>query len=340
MKILITGVNGFLGEELSKFFLTKKNFKIIGSDISPKKNTKFSFIKCDLTKDFEILENNIKEIKPDAIIHCAAKIFEERNKQKIWELNYYSTKKLYDLSKKYKVKKFIFISTFSIFEKNYNYFVSENEKPSCINEYGKSKVASENYIKKNVKNTKYYILRCPIIMSKNRGYRISILSDLIKDNFNIPIIGNGKNKISFVHSNDIAHAIYLILKKNIKSNIFNVCSDDKISFYDLINGVIKKSKSKSKIIKINKSLGNFIFDITVKMNLIPCTSYHKKIFNFSILLNNSKLKKITGWKPKFSSTQMFYENLKSNKISHENSFSKGKAKEGIIFLIKYFFLIF
>ena len=37
---------------------------------------------------------------------------------------------------------------------------------------------------------------------------------------------------------------------------------------------------------------------------------------------------------------MFYENLKSNKISHENSFSKGKAKEGIIFLIKYFFLYF
>ena len=183
MKILITGVNGFLGEELSKFFLTKKNFKIIGSDISPKKNTKFSFIKCDLTKDFEILENNIKEIKPDAIIHCAAKIFEERNKQKIWELNYYSTKKLYDLSKKYKkVKKFIFISTFFIFEKNYNYFVSENEKPSCINEYGKSKVASENYIKKR-KKYKILYLKCPIIMSKK--YRISILSDLIKDNFNI-----------------------------------------------------------------------------------------------------------------------------------------------------------
>ena len=76
------------------------------------------------------------------------------------------------------------------------------------------------------------------------------------------------------------------------------------------------------------------------MRLLPCTSYHKKIFNFSIVLNNSKLKKFTGWKPKFSSTQMFYENLKSEKKSHENSFSKGKAKEGIIFLIKYFFLIF
>ena len=86
-------------------------------------------------------------------------------------------------------------------------------------------------------------------MSKNRGYRISILSDLIKDNFNIPIIGNGKNKISFVHSNDIAHAIYLILKKNIKSNIFNVCSDDKISFYDLINGVIKKVNQNQKLSK-------------------------------------------------------------------------------------------
>lgn len=340
MKILITGVNGFLGEEIAKFFLSKKKFLVFGSDISSKKNSKFSFINCDLTKSFEILENEIQKIKPDIIVHCAAKIFEETNKKKIWELNYYSTKKLYELSKKCKVKKFIFISTFSIFEKNYNYFVNENEKPSCINEYGKSKVASENYIRKNVKNIKYYILRCPIIMSKNRGYRISILSDLIKDNFNIPIIGNGKNKISFVHSKDISQAIYLILKKNIKSGVFNICSDDKLSFYELISDVIKKSKSKSKIVKINRFLGNFAFDIAVKLKLLPCTPYHKKIFNFSIILDNSKLKKITGWKPKFSSTQMFYENLKSKKKSHENSFSKGKAKEGIIYIIKYLFLIF
>ena len=32
-------------------------------------------------------------------------------------------------------------------------------------------------------------------------------------------------------------------------------------------------------------------------------------------------------KPKFSSTQMFYENLKSEKKSHENSLVKVKQKE-------------
>ncbi len=37
---------------------------------------------------------------------------------------------------------------------------------------------------------------------------------------------------------------------------------------------------------------------------------------------------------------MFYENLKSINKSHENSFSKGKAKEGIIYVIKYIFLLF
>ena len=44
MKILITGVNGFLGEEIAEFFLSKKNFTIFGTDISSKKNDKFSFI--------------------------------------------------------------------------------------------------------------------------------------------------------------------------------------------------------------------------------------------------------------------------------------------------------
>ena len=37
-----------------------------------------------------------------------------------------------------------------------------------------------------------------------------------------------------------------------------------------------------------KVIGNFMFDLVTFFRLVPWTSYHKKIFNYSILLNTNK----------------------------------------------------
>ena len=85
MKILVTGVAGFIGFNLSKFLLDKK-FKVIGLDninnyysIDLKKNRlkqlkqvkNFKFYKIDL-RDIKKLDNIFKKHKFDAIFHFAA----------------------------------------------------------------------------------------------------------------------------------------------------------------------------------------------------------------------------------------------------------------------------
>ena len=63
MNILITGVNGFLGREISKYLFDKK-YNIIG--ISLENNylgdEKIRYIKADISKNnfLEILEENLK----------------------------------------------------------------------------------------------------------------------------------------------------------------------------------------------------------------------------------------------------------------------------------------
>ena len=80
-----------------------------------------------------------------------------------------------------------------------------------------------------------------------------------------------------------------------------------------------------------------MFDIATLLRLVPYTSYHKKIFNYSILLDTKKIKKLLNWKPTYSIEKMFEENYRhcfKNESSNPDSFSKKKANEGLIKIIK------
>lgn len=135
-KILITGSNGLIGYELSKFFSKKKNF-VIGIDNNFRK--KFfgnsgdtSAIKKKLIKNFKNyihfnvdirnkkkIEKIFKYYRPDAIIHCAAQPSHDYA-SKIpfdnFEINANATLNLLEFTKKYCLKSpFIFLSTNKVY---------------------------------------------------------------------------------------------------------------------------------------------------------------------------------------------------------------------------------
>ena len=84
-------------------------------------------------------------------------------------------------------------------------------------------------------------------------------------------------------------------------------------------------------------MGNLLFSVVTFLRLVPYTSYHKKIFNYSILLNTKKIKDKLNWKPTYNNEKMFEENYEycfKNNDSNQESFSKKKANEGLINLLK------
>ena len=337
MKFLITGVSGFVGEELVYFLQKNPKYSILGIDKNEELFTqKIIFRKCNLISEKSKLNDIFNEFKPDVVIHCAAKILDTYDRNLVWKTNYYATKDLIEICCVHRVKKFIFISTFSIFQKNYEKPIDENEKPSFKTVYGETKYLTERMLLKSNFTGDIYILRCPIILGKKRSYRFGILFGLIKDNYNIPLIGKCKNKISFVHVTDVCRAIENCLQYTGK-HIFNVAADDQEEFQHILRRLIKKVNSKSKLVHFNKTIGNLIFDLVTFLRLIPYTSYHKKIFNYSILLDTTKIKKTLNWHPIYSIEKMFEENYVysfQNTNPNPDSFSKKKAKEGLIKILK------
>ena len=78
MKVLVTGVAGQLGHDVMNE-LAKRGHEGIGSDLAAEYSgiadgsavTKMPYVSMDIT-DAAAVETVLQEIKPDAVVHCAA----------------------------------------------------------------------------------------------------------------------------------------------------------------------------------------------------------------------------------------------------------------------------
>jgi UDP-glucose 4-epimerase len=339
-KILITGSCGFLGEELVNYF--SKNNKILALD----KETPISFdgnlknidkFICDI-RDKKKLKEIFKENKIDIIIHCAAEILDEKDPNEIWKTNYNGTKNLLDFAEIFSVSKFIFTSTFSIFEKNYDSPIDEKEQSSAIVDYGKSKYAAENLILSHTYAGDVIIFRCPVIIGKKRLDKLALLFEMVRHKTNIWLIGNGSNKIHFIYSKDLIHAINLSL--NLKGkNLFNIGSDNVNSISEVFQKLLNHANSNKKIKHFPKFLGLFTLKIFNFLHLVSLGPYHQRMLVSNCVLNTDRIKKKIDWLPKYTNEQMLIEcydyYLLTLKKKKENSSSKKLPNLLVIKLLKY-----
>ncbi len=151
MRILITGVNGFLGQHLH-FYLTKRGHTVFGAGRGVcrlREDIGKQYQSLDLT-DAVAVATVVNNIQPDIIIHTAAisKPDEcETNRPHCLLHNVEATKHLLNAhaATKANEKLFIFTSTDFIFGENGPH--NEDDIPSPLNFYGGSKLLAEEAVK-------------------------------------------------------------------------------------------------------------------------------------------------------------------------------------------------
>ena len=70
MRVFVTGVAGQLGHDVVNELISR-GYEAVGSDILPEYDLSVRYVSLDIT-DRAAVEQTIEEIKPDAIVHCAA----------------------------------------------------------------------------------------------------------------------------------------------------------------------------------------------------------------------------------------------------------------------------
>lgn len=290
MKILITGVHGFVGSNLVEAL--KKEHTIYGLDIiSPVKDgVRFTF-----SWDFLDKEGEIPEV--DAIIHLAGKAHDTKNKsaaEVYFKVNTDLTKKIFDwFLKQPKCKKFVFFSTAKAAADRVEGILTEDVVPSPVGPYGESKIAAEKYILEHMPTDKQvYIFRpCMIHGPGNKG-NLNLLYNVVKKGIPWPL-GAFENRRTFTSVENICFAVNGVLTKDVPSGIYNMGDDEALSTNELIEEICKSLGKKSHIWKLPKGLMNGVAKVGGWLHL-PLNPERLRKLTENYVSSNAKIKKALG----------------------------------------------
>ena len=162
MKILVTGVGGQLGHDVVNE-LQKRGHEAIGSDLA------VGDLLLDLT-DRDAVLSAITDIRPDAVIHCAAwtavdAAEDEENCDKVFAINAGGTQNIADACKKIG-SKMMYISTDYVFNgQGTTPWQADCKDYAPLNVYGRSKLDGELAVANTV--DRHFIVRIAWVFGKN-----------------------------------------------------------------------------------------------------------------------------------------------------------------------------
>jgi len=157
---LLTGGAGYIGTHIADEFISNgKSVVIVDSlyqglesritFLRAKHGVEIPFIKCDI-RDYNEIENAIREYKIDGIVHTAAlkAVGESMEKpDEYFQVNLDSTKELIEIAKRNGVKKFIFSSTAAVYGSPDSMEPCKEDGPKApISPYGDSKYQAESSV--------------------------------------------------------------------------------------------------------------------------------------------------------------------------------------------------
>jgi len=296
MKILITGINGFVGSNLIKAF--RNNYTLYGIDIVP--DVQDGVVSVDSWNELNLAPDI------DVIIHLAGKAHDTKNtsaEQDYFDVNVGLTKKIYDHFLKSGAKKFIFFSSVkAVADTVEGDGLTEETIPAPQTHYGKSKLEAERYIlSQSVPgDKKVYILRpCMIHGPGNKG-NLNLLYTLVKKWIPYPL-GAFENRRSFLSINNLVFILEHLLKTDnstfdirhsifdIPSGTYHLADDEPLSTNQIIALMATSLSRKERIWNINPKLISGFARLGDKIN-IPFNSERLKKLTESYVVSNKKIK--------------------------------------------------
>ena len=312
MKILITGVHGFVGSNLVEAL--KDEYTIYGLDIIShvKDGVRYTFSWDFLDKPGEIPE-------VDAIIHLAGKAHDTKNQSAAdvyFNVNTGLTQKIFDwFLAQPKCKKFVFFSTAKAAADKVEGVLTEDVEPAPVGPYGESKIAAENYIISKFQDSGFkfqdmkpetgdsplkpetlakqvYIFRpCMIHGPGNKG-NLNLLYNVVRKGIPWPL-GAFENRRTFTSVENICFAVNGVLTKDVPSGIYNMGDDEALSTNELIEEICKSLGKKAHIWKLPKGLMNGVAKVGGFLHL-PLNPERLRKLTESYISSNAKIKKALG----------------------------------------------
>lgn len=248
MKVLVTGVAGQLGHDVMNE-LAKRGHEGVGSDLAAEYSgiaddsavTKMPYVSMDIT-DAAAVETVLQEVKPDAVVHCAAwtavDLAEDDDKvDKVRSINAGGTKNIAEVCKKLDCK-MVYLSTDYVFDGQ----GTEPWDPDCktyqpLNVYGQTKLEGELAVSETL--DKYFIVRIAWVFGINGKNFIKTMLNVGKTHDTLKVVSDQVGTPTYTY--DLARLLVDMIETD-KYGYYHVTNEGGyISWYDFTKEIFRQA---------------------------------------------------------------------------------------------------
>lgn len=272
MKFFVTGVNGQLGHDVMNE-IQKRDYEGIGSDLADQYAgvsdgsavITMPYASLDIT-DREAVIKAIQEMKPDAVIHCAAwtavDMAEDDDKvEKVRAVNAGGTKNIADACKAVDCK-MLYLSTDYVFDGQ----EMKPWEPDCkdykpLNVYGRTKLEGELAVSSTLE--KYFIVRIAWVFGLNGKNFIKTMINVGKTHDEVRVVNDQIGTPNYTY--DLARLLV------------DMCETEKYGYYHATNAELSEQEaeqtgSKAGYISWYDFCCEFYKQYGLKTRVIPVTT--------------------------------------------------------------------
>ena len=248
MKVLVTGVAGQLGHDVMNE-LAKRGHEGVGSDLAAEYSgiaddsavTKMPYVSMDIT-DAAAVETVLQEVKPDAVVHCAAwtavDLAEDDDKvDKVRSINAGGTKNIAEVCKKLYCK-MVYLSTDYVFDGQ----GTKPWDPDCktyqpLNVYGQTKLEGELAVSETL--DKYFIVRIAWVFGVNGKNFIKTMLNVGKTHDTLKVVSDQVGTPTYTY--DLARLLVDMIETD-KYGYYHVTNEGGyISWYDFTKEIFRQA---------------------------------------------------------------------------------------------------
>ena len=263
-KALVTGGAGFVGSNLVESLL-KDGLEVVSiddysagkernlQDLQEKYGNKLQAVDCDITKKFE-LSKHFSGV--DIVFNqaCSKMTICLKDPLRDLEVNAAGTFNLLELARDHKVKKFVHVSTGSVYGIAQYYPTDEKHPVNPTSYYGISKLAGEKYVRAfahlydmDTSILRYFHVYGPKQDAGAFGGVIGIFCEKAINNKDITIYGDGTQIRTFTHVNDVVNINKLVALKGGKGEAYNCASGLKVTINEIAEKIVNLAGSSADV---------------------------------------------------------------------------------------------
>lgn len=295
MKILITGIGGFVGQNLAEM-LEKHGHSVVGLSSSPAGTPRARFSWRDL--DAGTLPDGF-----DAVIHLAGKAHDLKNRagaQVYFDVNTELTKKIFRRFLASSAKQFYFFSSVKAaadFVRGGE--LTEEVVPAPVGPYGESKIAAENFIRENFDfggnapgGKRVYVIRPCMIHGRGNKGNLNLLYAVVRRGLPWPL-GAFENRRSFLSVANLGFIVGEMLEKAPDSGIYNVADDEALSTNELVRVICGATGKTARIVRVPASWIRLAAAAGTLLHL-PFNRERLNKLTENYVVSNAKIKRALG----------------------------------------------